>query len=147
MNAQHWAKCFSWVPGKVEPCPFASPFKIPETVFLFVWRELFWFFFYHKRVLGLTPQSSGKMRQPDKGCLSSKLLMHRVELGWAGLQAPREGLRDARDKLLKGWGAWEPGRGRLGSVPDPVKPRLEEPDMNVRQRAGQPKLHVSKQPL
>lgn len=74
-------------------------------------------------------------------------MTHRVELGWAGLQAPREGLRDARDKLLKGWGAWEPGRGRLGSVPDPVKPRLEEPDMNVRQRAGQPKSHVSKQSL
>lgn len=87
------------------------------------------------------------MRKPNKGCLSSKLLTHRVELGWAGLQAPREGLRDARDKLLKGWGAWEPGRGRLGSVPDPVKPRLEEPDMNVRQRAGQPKSHVSKQSL
>lgn len=41
--------------------------------------------------------------------------MHRAELDWARLQAPREGLVGARDQLPTGWGeergrAWEPGR-------------------------------------
>ena len=78
--------------------------------------------------------------------------MHRAELGWAGLQAPREGLRGARDKLPKGWGeersrAWEPGRGSPGSIPESLKPRLEEPDMNIRQSAGPPKSCFPKQYL
>lgn len=73
--------------------------------------------------------------------------MHRVELGWAGLRPQEKGLRDARDKLLKGGslGTWQ---GRLGSVPDPVKPRLERPDMNVRSKGqGSQSCTVSKQPL
>lgn len=87
--------------------PSASLFKMFEAV-------IFLFFLKHGRVSGLAPLGSGEVRrdpaEPDKGCHSPKLLMHRAELHWAGLQAPREGLGGARDKLLK------VGRGQKQSL-------------------------------